>query len=108
MPFNFPLALPMIDTGVPLSPAHGTVNKMFYSSLLGGLSEVFALLHFASRPNRPEILHTIDAVNTSHGTLEGGWIFQIAFHQFDTLVGLLLGRITTALTSQRSQPPSSR
>ena len=84
---NFPLALPMIDAGVALSSSDGTVDKMFYPSFLCGLAQVFALLHFTSSSNRPEILHTLDTVNTSCGALEGGRIFQISLHQFDALAG---------------------
>ena len=40
MLLNFPIALPMIDAGVPLCPANRTVDKMFYTGFFGSLREV--------------------------------------------------------------------
>src|SRR5215813_10615967 len=62
---NFPLALPMVDAGVPLCSSNGAVYEVLDPSLLGGLREILPLHHFALRSDRPEVLHTVDAIRTS-------------------------------------------
>src|SRR6202011_5189447 len=81
--FDLPLALPMRDAGVPLSPTHGTVDKVLHSRLLGNVGQVLALLNLTFRSHCPEILDTVNAVDTARGAIERRRVFQVSLQHFD-------------------------
>ena len=43
---DLPLAIPVVDAGIPFRPADGAVDKMLYPPFLGCIRQVLALLHF--------------------------------------------------------------
>ena len=78
----------MIDSAVPLGSSNGTVYEVLNTGFHCDISEILPLHHLSFGPHRPEILHAVDAVNTTNGGLERRDIFQISPHEYNTLVRL--------------------
>jgi hypothetical protein len=82
---NLPLALPMVDPGIALGAADRAVDEVRDAGLFRCVGQVLALLHFAPRADRPEILNAVDTVGALNDFPERVGILEVAPDHLDAL-----------------------
>src|SRR5262249_50430122 len=103
---DLPFTLPMIDARVPLGAAHRAVDKGIHTRLLRCRPPLLALQHFAFCAYSPEVLNTINAIQSAGRTFQRGGILQVSLYDFNPLSCQVLGRSTARVASQCPQLPS--
>src|SRR5260370_20550622 len=79
---------------------------MVHTRLPRGIAKILALLYFALRTDRPEVLHAVDPIDTARGLLQRDWVLEIPLNNLDTLVHQPLHGEGVCFEGERAQLPA--